>query len=502
MNRKIHILHLEDDIADAELIQAMLEESGVSCNVKRVDTSKGFSDALAEGTYDIVLADYRLPMYDGMSALQLVRQKGLDVPFIFVSGVIGEDAAVEALTRGATDYVLKQKLSRLVPAVNRALFEADIERERKKAAEALRASEERFRTVVENSPIIIFSLGRDGVFTSSQGNGLKKLGLQSGEIVGKSIFATYKNNPLLIQNFKRAMAGEAFIGFDEEKGFVFETRWTPVMGKGGEVDRVIGVSVDVTERRQAEIALRESENRLKQINAELKTTVEKLAAANKELESFSYSVAHDLRNPLKVIDSFTDFLIGDYADQLDDEGKVYLEKIKNGTRRMNSIIDDMLVLSKISRQEIEIVEFDLSEMARLTINELLSVVPEHKITVKIQDGLKVRADPRLMSVSLGNLLGNAWKYTQKTEYPLIEFGAFGKDGKRIFFVRDNGVGFDMCQADRLFAPFQRLHSEKEFIGIGLGLAIVERAIRRHGGKIWAEGEVGKGAVFYFTLDEQ
>jgi light-regulated signal transduction histidine kinase (bacteriophytochrome) len=107
-----------------------------------------------------------------------------------------------------------------------------------------------------------------------------------------------------------------------------------------------------------------------------------------------------------------------------------------------------------------------------------------------------------MSVSLGNLLGNAWKYTQKTEHPLIEFGAFGKDGKRIFFVRDNGVGFDMCQAGRLFAPFQRLHSEKEFIGIGLGLAIVERAIKRHGGKIWAEGEVGKGAVFYFTLDEQ
>ncbi len=438
-------------------------------------------------------------MYDGMSALQLVRQSGLDIPFIFISGIIGEDAAVQALTRGATDYVLKQNLSRLVPAVNRALFEADVKRERRKAAEELRASEERFRTVVENSPIIIFSLGRDGVFKSSQGNGLKKLGLRSGELVGKSIFEDCKCNPLLIQNFKKAIAGEVFIGFDEEKGFIFETRWTPIKGKDGEVDRVIGVSVDITERRQAEIALHESENRLKQLNAELKNTIEKLAVANKELESFSYSVAHDLRNPLRVISGFTDFLIEDYTERLDEEGRGYLEKIKNGIKRLNSIIDDMLVLSKISMQEIEIVNLDLSEMARLVINELSSANPNRKVAVSIQNGLKVRADARLMSVTLGNLLGNAWKYTGKTEHPEIEFGAFEKDGARIFFVKDNGVGFDMRQVDKLFVPFQRLHSENEFKGTGVGLTIVERAISRLGGKIWAEGETGHGAVFNFTI---
>lgn len=161
----------------------------------------------------------------------------------------------------------------------------------------------------------------------------------------------------------------------------------------------------------------------------------------------------------------------------------------------------MLLLSKISRQEIEIVDLDLSELTRLTINELSSANPNRKVTVKIQNELKARADARLMSVTLGNLLGNAWKYTEKTAHPLIEFGAFEKDGRRIFFVKDNGVGFDMGQSDKLFEPFQRLHSEKEFKGTGVGLAIVERAIKRHGGKVWAEGEMGKGATIYFTLNE-
>lgn len=161
----------------------------------------------------------------------------------------------------------------------------------------------------------------------------------------------------------------------------------------------------------------------------------------------------------------------------------------------------MLVLSKISRQEIEIVDIDMSEMAHLAIKELSSIYPQRTVEVKIQSGLKRRADARLMSVTLGNLLGNAWKYTEKTEHPIIEFGAFENDGAQIFFVKDNGVGFNNNQAGKIFVPFQRLHSEKEFKGTGVGLAIVERAISRLGGKIWAEGEVGKGAVFYFTIGD-
>jgi light-regulated signal transduction histidine kinase (bacteriophytochrome) len=258
---------------------------------------------------------------------------------------------------------------------------------------------------------------------------------------------------------------------------------------------------EVLARVKTHLHIQELASRLKTLNKKFENTIHELASANKELESFSYSVAHDLRNPLKVICGFTDFLIEDYTERLDEEGRDYLEKIKNGTIRMNSIIDDMLVLSKISRQEIEIVDIDMSEMAHLAIKELSSIYPQRTVEVKIQSGLKRRADARLMSVTLGNLLGNAWKYTEKTEHPIIEFGAFENDGAQIFFVKDNGVGFNNNQAGKIFVPFQRLHSEKEFKGTGVGLAIVERAISRLGGKIWAEGEVGKGAVFYFTIGD-
>jgi light-regulated signal transduction histidine kinase (bacteriophytochrome) len=161
----------------------------------------------------------------------------------------------------------------------------------------------------------------------------------------------------------------------------------------------------------------------------------------------------------------------------------------------------MLALSKISRQEMQLVDVDLSEMARLTFTELKKNQPNHAFIMSIQDNIRVRADARLMSVAIGNLIGNAWKYSSKSEHPRIEFGYFKKDGERVYYVKDNGAGFDMSKANDLFVPFKRLHSEKEFKGTGVGLAIVERAIVRHGGKIWAESEVGKGATFYFTLEE-
>jgi light-regulated signal transduction histidine kinase (bacteriophytochrome) len=224
-----------------------------------------------------------------------------------------------------------------------------------------------------------------------------------------------------------------------------------------------------------------------------------LISANKELESFSYSVAHDLRNPLGGINGFVDLLIEDCSRQLDEECREYLYRIKSGLERMRSIIEDMLALAKISRQEIDITSVDLSGLAHLAIRELAAANPDRKVEVKIQNGIRVRADARLMSITLGNLLGNAWKYTSKVEHSYIEFGSFEQDGYRIYYVKDNGTGFDMSQAGKLFVPFQRLHVEKDFAGTGIGLAIVERAIQRHGGRIWAEGEVGKGATFFFVL---
>jgi PAS domain S-box-containing protein len=259
----------------------------------------------------------------------------------------------------------------------------------------------------------------------------------------------------------------------------------PLRDEEGAISGGIVVWRDITGRKQSE--------------DELHKRTEELLSLNKELEAFSYSVSHDLRNPLRAIKGFSDILREDCTAQLDETCRGYLERIDAGVERMNSIIDDMLVLSRIARQETAFEQLDVSDMARLSIDELRSSQPDRRAAVHIQPGLHARADARLMSVALSNLLGNAWKYTSRTADAVIEFGAFDRDGERIFFVKDNGAGFDMAQAERLFIPFQRLHSAREFAGTGIGLAIVERAIKRHNGRIWAQAEVGKGATFYFTL---
>ena len=249
------------------------------------------------------------------------------------------------------------------------------------------------------------------------------------------------------------------------------------------------------------LKLRESQYRVAEELIRRKETERSLLAANEELESFSYSVTHDLRSPLQVTKIFAEILLNECQETLNEECRDYLHQIHSGTERMGSIIDDLLALSRISRQETVYTQTDLSDMARASVRELAAAHPGRTVKAKIQDGLKARVDQRLMSVALGNLLSNAYKYSQKRDDPQVEFGAFEKDGERVYFVKDNGEGFDMQYAHKLFTPFKRLHSDKEFTGTGVGLAIVQRAIKRHGGKIWAEGEKGKGATFYFTLSE-
>ncbi|HLP14994.1 MAG TPA: two-component regulator propeller domain-containing protein, partial [Bacteroidota bacterium] len=224
-----------------------------------------------------------------------------------------------------------------------------------------------------------------------------------------------------------------------------------------------------------------------------------LEAANKELEAFSYSVSHDLRTPLRGIDGFSQILLDEYQDKVDDQGKTYLQRIRNASQRMAQLIDDMLNLSRINRGEIYIEHVDLSAIAREIADDLCTSQPDRQVEITIQDGIHVQGDRRLLHDVLENLLGNAWKYTSKHPTAHIEFGVRRQDEKNVYFVRDDGAGFDMAHAQKLFGAFQRLHTITEFPGTGVGLAIVQRIIRKHGGTVWAEGEVEKGATFYFTL---
>jgi two-component system, sensor histidine kinase and response regulator len=224
-----------------------------------------------------------------------------------------------------------------------------------------------------------------------------------------------------------------------------------------------------------------------------------LEVANKELESFNYSISHDLRSPLHAIDAFSEMLQEDCSEILPSESLDHLNRIRTATKRMNTMIEDLLTLSRLSRQPLEKTKIDLSRIARRIIENMRVEFPEQNPIVHIEEGLTIQADAGLTEHVLENLLGNAWKYSSKKEQPVISMGCRQLDRGEAIFIRDNGAGFDMKSYHRLFGVFQRLHLEKEFKGTGVGLATVKRIIQRHGGEIWAESEVNRGATFYFTI---
>ncbi|MFO0606017.1 MAG: response regulator [Polyangiales bacterium] len=248
--------------------------------------------------------------------------------------------------------------------------------------------------------------------------------------------------------------------------------------------------------------MRAAEERAARVAAEERAAlVGELERANRELESFSYAVSHDLRAPLRVVDGFARVLQEDYGPALDAQGRWYLERLRAAAQRMASLIDDLLALSRLARSPMRRERCDLSAMARRALAELREREPARDVEVVVADGLAADADPRLAAVALDNLLGNAWKYTSKRAHAVIEVGAARREGAEVFFVRDNGAGFPAGRAKELFAPFQRLHPATEFEGTGVGLATVMRVVSRHGGRAWAEGEEGRGATFYFTFDD-
>jgi signal transduction histidine kinase len=241
------------------------------------------------------------------------------------------------------------------------------------------------------------------------------------------------------------------------------------------------------------------QGRLVETAQQLARVNDELTASNQDLESFSYSVAHDLRAPLRRIAGFSSIVLGENRDRLGEKSAQFLDRIGAGVTQMGLLVDDLLELSQIARSPMNRRNFDISELAQSVTDTLAEAHPEHRVETFVKQGMRANGDPRLIRIVLENLLGNAWKFSARTNEVRIEAGAEERDGETIYFVRDNGAGFDMQYSGKLFKPFQRLHHADEFEGTGIGLSIVHRIITRHGGKIWAESAVGKGTVFWFTL---
>jgi PAS domain S-box-containing protein len=372
--------------------------------------------------------------------------------------------------------------------------------ERKQMERALRESEEKFSKAFQASPNImaIISL-KDRKIIEINENYTLSTGYTREEVIG--------HNAAEFDSWVDDVEHKRILRILEKEGRVHSEEMYS-RKKSGEINvgllsiELVNISgepcmltesIDITR-------LKKTEEKLKEAMANLEQSSAKLAVTNKELETFSYSVSHDLRSPLRSIDGFSQALLEDYRDRLDEHGQEYLNRLRSASQKMGELIDGLLKLSRLTRSEMHQEKVDLSALAEEIATRLQETQPDRRAKFIIGSGLTANGDPQLLRVLLENLLGNAWKFTSKIPRAEIEFGISHNGDKKTFFVKDNGAGFDMTYANKLFGAFQRLHDTAEFPGTGIGLATVQRIINRHSGNIRAEGAVGKGATFYFTLE--
>lgn len=365
--------------------------------------------------------------------------------------------------------------------------------ESKKAKKAVRSANAYNRSLIEASLDPLVTISREGKITDVNQATEKVTGHSRDKLIGTD-FSNYFTEPEKAQAgyqkvFREGLVQDFELGIRHQDGPVTSVLYNASLytDESGDVVGVFAAARDITELKQAQ---------------EQKQRVAEVEAANRDLEAFSYSISHDLRAPLRAIDGFTRIIVDDYRDRLDEEGRRLLNVVRDNAQKMGDLIDDILSLSRLGHQQIKPSEIDMKKLAQSTFEELRATAPERKIILKVKNPPPAHGDRALIKQMMSNLLGNAIKFTGNEETAVIEVGGSRESGECSYYVKDNGAGFDMQYADKLFGIFQRLHTDEEFEGTGVGLSIVQRIVQRHGGRVWAEGKVDEGATFYFTLPEE
>ncbi len=503
--RSLRILIVEDSKSDVNLLVDTLTVGGFDVTYEAVDNAQAMRTALQHKEWDVITSDHAMPRFSGPAALNIKLELSPDVPFIIVSGEIDLNLAVGLIKGGAVDYVQKTELVRLIPVIERLLHDEEARGEKRLGDRALVASEARYRR--------LFETAQDGILIVDAVTGqiedvnpflLDLLGFSKQEYLGKKLWE--------VAAFKDSEASKSAFLELQNRGYIRYDN-IPLHASDGRAVDVEFVSnvYDVEGKRVIQCNIRdirlrkEIEDQARKFNIDLERRVlvrtAQVDALNKELETFNYSVSHDLQAPLRRITGFVAALENACGDTLTVKGRDLLLEIRASTEHMTTLIKALLKLSSTWDTEVQWVPTDLSSLVHIIATELRQADPSRHVEFVIAEDLWAAGDAAMIRVVLENLLENAWKFTRRRSAARIEVGVQHTANKPpTYFVRDNGAGFDMEYADRLFGAFQRLHGEDEFPGTGIGLASVQRIIHRHGGHIWAEGAVDKGATFYFDLE--